>query len=131
MVFECCFLDLFWDVNSVKSNGAIKGIPNQEISDLREILQKDLKHYARQSHQNAFELHEISFEESKDIGARLIVTLSFFAKEERNWQKTRKTIERWISSSFKEKKYDNLAIYFDGERYVTVLTNMIFQSYHN
>lgn len=108
-------LDFVWDVNLKKKSGAPMIIPKTEIPIFRDILKEGLKHHANQCQNKTFELYEISFEETKD-GAKLIVTLNFLIDDENILQTTIDTIEKWISSSFKQKGYENVTIFYDEDR---------------
>lgn len=90
-------------------------ITKTEIQIFRDILKVGLKQHANQSKNKTFELYEISFEEIEH-SAKLIVTLSFSTDDENILQTTIDTIEKWISSSFRQKGRENVIFFYDEER---------------
>lgn len=88
-----------------------------EIPIFRDILREGLKHHANQSKHKTFELYEISLEENEHI-AKLIVTLNFLIDEKNILKTTIDTIEKLVSSSFKQKGHENVTIFYDEERFV-------------
>lgn len=90
-------------------------IKTTEIPILRDVLKEGLKQHANQSKNKSFELYEISFEEFEH-SAKLIVTLYFLTDEKNILQTTKDTIEKWVSSSFKQKGHENVNLFYDKER---------------
>lgn len=90
-------------------------IPETEIPVFRDILKEGLKHHANQYKNKTFELFEISLEDIEH-GAKLIVTLNFLVDEKNILQTTIDTIEKWISSSFKQKGHENVIFFYDEDR---------------
>lgn len=90
-------------------------IKTTEIPILRDVLKEGLKQHANQSKNKSFELYEISFEEFEH-SAKLIVTLYFLTDEKNILQTTTDTIEKWVSSSFKQKGHENVILFYDKER---------------
>lgn len=90
-------------------------IKTTEIPILRDVLKEGLKQHANQSKNKSFELYEISFEEFEH-SAKLIVTLYLLTDEKNILQTTKDTIEKWVSSSFKQKGHENVTIFYDEDR---------------
>lgn len=90
-------------------------IPKTEIPIFRDILKEGLKQHANHCKNKTFELFEISLEDIEH-GAKLIVTLKFLVDEKNVLQTTIDTIEKWISSSFKQKGHENVTIFYDEDR---------------
>lgn len=91
-------------------------IPKQDIPAFRKILMEGLKQHASQSEAKGFKLHEISFDDDGDSGAKLIVTLNFLIEEEKILQTTINTVEKWVFSSLEQKGYENIVAFYDDER---------------
>lgn len=106
--------DFVWDVNLKKKSGAPMIIPKTEIPIFRDILKEGLKQHANHCKNKTFELFEISLEDIEH-GAKLIVTLKFLVDEKNVLQTTIDTIEKWISSSFRQKGRENVIFFYDEE----------------
>ena len=107
-------LDLFWDVNLKKKNGALVPVPDDKVPVLGETLQNGLMRHANHSKSKHSEIRDIQIKKD-DAGYKLIVSISrTFEKE--NLGNIISTIENWIGSILTSKGHTDVSVFYDEER---------------
>lgn len=108
------FVDLFWDVNLKKKNGALVPVPDDKVPVLDETLQIGLMHHANHSKSKHFEIRGIQIKKD-DAGYKLIVSISrTFEKE--NIGNIISTIDNWIGSILTSKGHTDVSFFYDEDR---------------
>ena len=107
-------VDLFWDVNLKKRNGALVPVPEDKVPVLDETFRNGLWHHETHSKSTQFEIRDIKFKKL-DAGYKLIVSISgTFDKE--NLQTVINTIENWIDSILQKKGQTYVSVFYDDDR---------------
>ena len=107
-------VDLFWDVNLKKRNGALLQVTDDKVPVLNETLQNELMRHATHSKSKHFEIRGIQIKKV-DAGYKLIVSIS------RNFEKEKlgniiSTIENWIGSILTNNGQTDVSIFYDEDR---------------
>lgn len=113
---------MYWDVNLIKNNGALKTIPNEKIPVFTSILRQGLcPHAETYQHDDKstlfeFDWNSIRFEKHED-DAVIIVPLKFRNEGGDALPAAKIQTEKLIYLSFKKEGYENIHIFHDEERY--------------